>query len=150
MTTTQAQNWVTVKDAAQTTGYNVEYVRQLARSGTISARHAERKILVNKDEILALRTKNGSLSWSATVESPKPELLELFSGDAEAALRAQHYLTDSDERMRRHRIVIDQLDALANGTADETREQRETLALLQHALNADRSSFREPYPASPT
>ncbi len=146
MQSTYSQKWVSVKDAALLSGYNVEYLRQLVRAGTIAARRNAKRILVDKIEITQLRKKNGHAP--ARPAATRPDLLELYSGDAEAAAHATRYLTDPAERMRRNQAVIDHLDALSNVDAAGAAEQRASLKVIQRGIDESRASYRKRFPST--
>jgi len=52
-----AEGWITVKEAAELTGYHVKYLRRLARQGRIEGQKVNRFWLIDRASLLAYRTK---------------------------------------------------------------------------------------------
>lgn len=48
-----AEDWITIKEAAEVTGYAADYIRDLAREGKIAARKIATVWLVSRKNLLA-------------------------------------------------------------------------------------------------
>jgi excisionase family DNA binding protein len=59
--TDSIEGWVTTAQAAELTGYNVKYLRQLVRDGRIEARKVGRDWLVNLEDVLSYKARMDAL-----------------------------------------------------------------------------------------
>lgn len=74
----ELREWLSTEAAAKLTGYHIKYLRELARRGRILARKVSRDWLINRDSLLAYKTRMNSLGtakhdprgvWDANNES---------------------------------------------------------------------------------
>lgn len=49
--------WLTTDESAELTGYSVAYLRRLVREGRVLAHKVQREWLVNRDSLVAYKTK---------------------------------------------------------------------------------------------
>ena len=144
------EGWVTVKRAAAVSGYNPEYIRQLARAGTVAARKEGVAYLVNQKSLAQYQASRERLTThispstkGATATSSSTPWRTLHGADPR--LTSDPYLTDAAVRKERNAAVIAHLDALSVPSASpaEVKEQRETYRFVRKSLDTDRLSTRK-------
>ena len=140
MQATNTIRWISVKDAATSSGYNAEYIRQLVRSGSLSARRVATRMLIDA-RTLAKYQAQKSTTKAGRPSVKKPGVAHT-KDTAGTAVEADPYLSDMSVRMQRNAAVIAYLDALSNADAAGVAEQKETMAYLERVIDADRPSYR--------
>lgn len=53
----ELKGWMTTREAADLTGYNVKYLRNLVRRGRVEAHKVGRDWLVNRESLLAYKSR---------------------------------------------------------------------------------------------
>ena len=125
-------DWITIKEAADLTGYSKNNIQQLIRSGKIPTRRTAWSVRVNRASLLADQRQ-------------RPESLPPLypSQTALAAIETRTPLA----RQQRNAEAIRLLTEWTNATEEEAVDQRDTLAYLVEHLDQQRSSYREIFPA---
>ena len=103
--------WITTKAASEITGYNVEYVRQLARNGSVAAKRVSTKILIDKNTLAKHQQAKGTSNARRHIAALSTDRMA-----SETLARSNaRYLNDPAEREKRHRIIIEQLLGFPHG-----------------------------------
>ena len=143
MQTTRSQRWVTARDAAQNTGYNVEYVRQLVRSGAVAAKRAARHMLVDQ-VALAKHKQAKTLPGQPANSGARKRAAGVPLAEAAVADSNLRYMQDLNERRHRNREVIALLATLTKGQSPaEAREEVIAFEKLKMSVNKHRLSDRK-------
>ncbi len=157
-------DWLTVREAAESAGYNQEYVRQLARDGAIEAQKLGSSLLINRGSLMDYRAgMSGQPSRrgaQAKVTEPPPRLQTISpiqAPPAPAPPPLAPAATDplslpgqiGDEAlMERNQSALLVLERLSAPSPDEAIAQRETLTYLVKALDHERADARKLFPIS--
>ena len=135
---TPTNDWVTIKNAAVISGYNPEYIRQLARAGQVTTRKEGSELRVNASSLVQYRSTKSSRTRHHRSglggRIPKNGIGFEVKG-ADPRLTADPYLTDAAIRRHRNNVVIAHLDELALASLADKKEQKETYRVLRRSLN---------------
>ena len=78
-----SEGWITTTEAVELTGYHIEYVRELARSGRVEARKVgARAWLVNKADLLRYKAEIDALGDKKHDPRRNPRWIESKRGKA--------------------------------------------------------------------
>jgi len=149
--TINRQNWLSVAEAAQLTGYNEEYIRQLARTGAIEAQKLVRSTLILRSSLLAYKQGMDAIGTRrfSKAHAAKPKragadsTARPFTGVVDTVptlnIGAQQLRTRNEGARR---LLVEWAAASDESAAD----QQDTLDFLVTALDEDRSSRRRLFP----
>jgi hypothetical protein len=70
---TELENWVSVAEAAEASGYSVQMIRQLARQGLIQAKHIGRPWIVHLPSLLRYKAQMEAAGTSRHDPRRNPE-----------------------------------------------------------------------------
>jgi excisionase family DNA binding protein len=154
------REWLTAAEAAQLIGYNEEYVRQLARAGTIQSRKVSRSLLIHRASLLehkkrmdSLGTRRFSKVRRARVRKETNSAGTAQDGNTVPALFASPQADtipslniSAEERRARNEAAVRTIQGWLDATGEEAEDQRDTLAFLVRAMDEDRPSSRKRFP----
>lgn len=53
----ELEGWLSVREASELTGYSTEYIRNLARSGTIKSEKVGYAVLIDREDLMKYKDK---------------------------------------------------------------------------------------------
>ena len=155
ITASATKEWMTIKSAAASTGYNPEYIRQLVRAGQVAARKEGVAIRIDPASLdyyqLSRRdsTRRGGALRNDKARKNRSGVTQKI-GETDPRLTSDPYLTDAVVRKHRNSVVIAHLDSLRSATPAEAKEQKETYQFLRKSLDQDRLSDRKRFRSNST
>lgn len=157
--------WLTVREAAEFAGYNQEYVRQLARDGSIEAQKLGSSLLINRGSLMDYRAgmsgQPARRAGQGRITEPPPRIDSVSVGRAPTPPPPEHDVTppegdplslpgriDDASLAARNQAAIALLERLSTPPPEDAQSQHETLTYLVKALDRERGDARKLFPAA--